>query len=172
MTFPQVQQPQISSLLLAPRVLGIAGDNVTGPLHLGIRVDRAAANLPQSTQADLFTVSGGRVLVAQIVGEVTTVIQTLLNNTKLVSNPTVGADLDLCAVLDITADAVGTLYGITGVFADALQGAGPGALRGQLNGIVLPIGSLALNCSASATGQVKWSAFYVPLDLGAQMVAV
>ena len=94
---------------------------------LGTKVDRATANLPQTTQSALFTVTGGRILVTSIVGEVTTVIQNQANNTKLVANPTTGTDVDLCAVLSITAKEVGTLFGITGLFSDALVGANAGA---------------------------------------------
>lgn len=168
MSFPQ---PQVSTELYRPRVLGIAGDLITGPLHLGIQVERATATLPQTTQSPLFTITGGYVLVTQIVGEVTIVIQTQVNGTQLVGNPTVGVDTDLCADLDITADAVGTLYGITGILADAMLGVGPGALQGQTVGVVLNVGSLDLDCAASNTGAVKWRLWYIPLSADAQMVA-
>ena len=39
-------------------------------LVLGFRVDRATASLPQTTDDALFTISGGRVQITQIVGEV------------------------------------------------------------------------------------------------------
>ncbi len=140
-------------------------------LLFGQKVDRATAALPQSTQAALFTITGGRVLLLGIVGEVTTVIQTQANNTKLVSNPTTGTDVDLCAVLSITAKEVGTLFGITGLFSDALVGANAGATVFPRNPVILPIGTLDLSCAASNTGNVKWSVFYVPLDDGATMAA-
>lgn len=137
----------------------------------GIEVPRATAALPQTTQSALFTISGGRVLLLGIVGEVTTVIQTQANNTKLVANPTVGTDVDICAALSISADEVGCLYGITGLFSDALVGANAGATVWPRNPVVLPVGSLDLNCAASNTGSVKWNAWYVPLDAGASLVA-
>lgn len=137
--------------------------------RLGIRRNRAAANLPQSTAAAIFTITGGRVLINAILGRVTTVIQTQANNAKLISNPTVGSDVDLCAVTDITADAVGTLYGITGTFATALQTAN--ALIIPALPIVVPIGSIDFSCSASSTGQVEWSIWYMPLDSSARLVA-
>ncbi len=95
-------------------------------LKLGARVDRAAAALPQTAAGSLFTVTGGRVLLLAIVGEVTTVIQTQANASKLQSVPTVGSTVDMCTTLDITADEVGCLYGITGIPADALVGANAG----------------------------------------------
>lgn len=138
-------------------------------IQYGFKVERAAANLPQTTQSALFTIAGGRV-AAFILGEVTTVIQTQANNTKLVHNPTVGTDMDLCAVLSITAKEVGTLFGITGIPADAMLGGGQ-AVRFGVIPVVLKPGTLDLNCAASNTGQVKWTVWYMPIDEGATMVA-
>lgn len=137
----------------------------------GLTVERATAALPQTTQSALFTVTGGRILLTSIVGEVTTVIQTQANNTKIVSNPTTGTDVDLCAVLDITADQVGCLYGITGTFATAMVGANAGATVALATPIVIPIGTIDLSCAASSTGSVKWKMTYVPLDTGASVTA-
>lgn len=140
----------------------------------GLAVERATAALPQTTQSALFTVTGGRVLVTSIVGEVTTVIQTQADNTKLQFDPTdAGATQDLCAVLDITADAVGTMYSITGTPATAMGDAlnFMSADKMLARGMVLKPGSILLNCAASNTGQVKWDLTYVPLDTGAAVAA-
>src|SRR6185312_4831208 len=100
--------------------LGTAASFLAGT-H-GILVNRATASLPATTTASLFTISTGRILLTSIVGEVTTVIQTQADNTKLQFDPTdAGATQDLCAVLDITADAVGTMYSITGTPGTAMQ---------------------------------------------------
>jgi len=139
--------------------------------RIGVRVTRAAANLPQGAQAALFTVSGGRIVLTSIVGEVTTVIQNQLNNTKLVANPTVGNDVDLCAVANIQNDAVGTLYAITGTLADAMTKAASGALAHQGGWIIVAAGAIELNCAAANTGQIKWTLHYVPLDEGAVVTA-
>ncbi len=143
--------------------------------HLyGQKVSRATANLPQSAAAAIFTITGGRVLVTSIVGEVTTVIQTQADNTKLQFDPTdAGATQDLCAVLDITADAVGTMYSITGTPATAMGDAlnFMSADKMLARGMVLKPGSILLNCAASNTGQVKWDLTYVPLDTGAAVAA-
>ncbi|MEA5366096.1 hypothetical protein VA596_41670 [Amycolatopsis sp., V23-08] len=140
-------------------------------LTLGRKVDRATAALPQTAAGTLFTVTGGRIVLTSIVGEVTTVIQTQANNTKLQSVPTTGSAVDLCAVLDITADEVGCLYGITGLFSDALVGAAAGASVLPRNPVIVPIGAIKLNCAASNTGAVKWSITYVPLDDNASVAA-
>lgn len=148
----------------------IAGPQIRQIL-LGTKVDRATAALPQTTQSPLFTVTGGRILLTSIVGEVTTVIQTQANNTKLVANPTTGTDVDLCAVLSITAKEVGTLFGITGLFSDALVGANAGATVLPRNPVVIPVGSIDLSCAASNTGSVKWSITWVALDDAASVAA-
>ena len=139
---------------------------------LGVPVTKATATLPAGTAGALFTVAGGRVLVTSIVGEVTTVIQTQANNTKLTANPTTGSSVDMCAVLDITADEVGCLYGITGTPADALVGTDAGLTIGMGNkGIVVNAGTIDLDCAATNSGSVKWTLHYVPIDSGATVVS-
>lgn len=135
------------------------------------RTERATDTLPQSTQEPLFTIYTGRIYVYAIVGEVTTVIQTQTDNAQLVYNHATAADVDLCADLDITADAVGTLYGISGVFADALVAgfALPATILPAP--LILSEGTIDLDCSASNTGSVKWTLFWAPLDADAYVAA-
>lgn len=145
---------------------------VSRELTTGIRVDRATDTLPQTTDEALFTITGGRVLVVGLVGEVTTVIQTQANNTKIKFNPdATGADQDLCAVLDITADPVGELYTISGTVGDAMRS---DLLIGNpymANPLLLSEGAIELDCAASNTGSVSWSVIYVPWDTGAAIAA-
>lgn len=145
---------------------------VSRELTTGIRVDRATDTLPQTTDEALFTITGGRVLVVGLVGEVTTVIQTQANNTKIKFNPdATGADQDLCAVLDITADPVGELYTISGTVGDAMRS---DLLIGNpymANPLLLSEGAIELDCAASNTGSVSWSVIYVPWDTGAEIAA-
>lgn len=140
-------------------------------LGIGERVDRPTENLPQGTDTALFTITGGRVAVMLVVGEVTTVIQTQANNTKLKFNPTAtGADQDLCAVLNISADPVGELYTIDGVVSNAMRSdllIGSGGL--VANPLILSEGDIELDCAASNTGQVQWSIWYIPLDQDAKV---
>ena len=139
-------------------------------LSLGTSVERAAANLPQSTTGNLFTITGGRILLTGVLGEVTTVIETQANNAKLVFDPTItGSNVDLCANLNISADVVGSLYTITGTAANAMvDGLGVVAMASPW---VLQAGAIALTCSASNTGQVKWKIWYMPLDAGVTVAA-
>ena len=142
--------------------------------YLGFRVDRATASLPQSTDDALFSVTGGRILLTAIVGEVTTVIETQANNTKLKFNPdATGADQDLCAVLNITADPVGELYTIDGTVGNAMRSdllIGLNSLQGA-GGLILSEGDIELDCAASNTGSVKWTVWYIPMDDGAAVAS-
>jgi len=143
-----------------------AGQNRNGKYF----ASRATSALPQTTQSALFTVTG-RVRITSIIGVVTTVIQTQLNNTKIVANPTVGADVDLCAVLDTSAGAVGTNYVITGTLADAMVKIVSGAGVDQASKLIVTAGTIDLNCAASNTGSVKWFIEYEPIDPGASIFA-
>lgn len=139
-------------------------------------VERATAALPQTADGALFTITGGKIRVVGIYGEVTTVIQTQANATKLKHNPSgVGSDVDLCATLDITGDAVRTIYSITGTLATAMKSTTLGVVVPADNiaypGIVLDEGDIELDCAASNTGSVAWTLEYEVVDAGATVAA-
>ncbi|MBT7929861.1 hypothetical protein HN682_08110 [Candidatus Peregrinibacteria bacterium] len=134
------------------------------------RVERITNSLPQTAQEVMFTITG-RIKILDIIGEVTTQIGAVPNATKLVSNPTVGADVDLCGTLDINAHTVGTMYSISGTFANAMIATTSGALEAQANPVVLTAGSLDLNCVANATGAIKWTILYELMDEDSKIVA-
>jgi hypothetical protein len=138
---------------------------------LGIKTDRATATIPQTATQGLFTVTGGRVVITNIVGEVTTVIGAVATNGKLISTPTTGTAVDMCAVVAITSKEAGTLLGISGTAADAMVAANAGLTTVMERNQVIPIGSIGFNTSASTTGAVKWSITWYPFDDGATLVA-
>ena len=140
-------------------------------LILGEVVNKTATTLPQTTATAQFTVAGGRVLVTSIVGEVTVIIAGA-NATKLTATPTIGSAVDMCVALDIDADEVGCLYGLTGTPGDTLVGTDAGLTIGMSNnGIVVNAGTIDLDCAGNATGETKWTLHYVPIDIGATVVA-
>jgi len=141
------------------------------PYRLGRRVDKAAATLPATTNQTLFTITGGRVLLFQIIGEVTTIIQAQACNAKLTSAPTTGTAVDMCAVVDVNGKEAGSLLSIDGVLATAMAANNAGAAALMSRPQAIPIGVIRLNTSATNTGATKWSAWYVPLDDGALMVS-
>ena len=133
-------------------------------------VERAASTLPQTAQTAYFTVTG-RVLVTQIVGEVTTEMEAQNNAAKLIANPTVGAAVDMCAAVETTGDVVGTIYNITGTLANAMVATTSGAVIAQANSIMVAAGTIDLDCAASNTGGTKWTVHYIPLDAGSTIAA-
>ena len=145
--------------------------NALAGVVLGVRVDKASATVPQSAAQTLFNVGGGRVLMTGILGEVTTIMGAVANNTSLQSNPTTGTTAALCAVLATENDEVGTLYSISGLKATAMYGVDAGGSAMQHIPVALPVGTLELLTAGNNTGATKWSIWYVPLDDGAYVTS-
>lgn len=137
----------------------------------GIRVNRASDTLPQTTQSPLFNITGGRVWITAIYGEVTVAIQNQANNTQLVFNHATASDVDLCADLNIANDVVGLNYYITGTFADAMLDGFALPATGLPHPLMLSEGTIDLDCAASNTGEIAWTVFYLPIDDGAAVTA-
>jgi len=149
---------------------------VVNQTSLGQKVTRNAADVFDGTTTALFTVSGGRVLVTHLEGEVVgAAVDATNSTTKFTMNPTVGTDRDLCATLDIISDEEGSIYTITGVASDGLQGGSGGGAPGMTNkGVVCPEGTIDLVSSADAgTGgaQGKFELWFLPLDDNATVAA-
>ncbi len=117
----------------------------------------------------LFTVTG--LVAVTFIGRCTAVLQNSACNLKLASTPTVGTEVDLCAVLNVQADEAGTLYALTGLNTDAMLGINAGAVPGPLRPVIVYSGTIRQNASAGITGQIEWSAFYVPLSDNASLQA-
>lgn len=137
---------------------------------MGFRVDKASATLPATTTQTIFTITGGRVLINLLLGEVTTVVQAQACNLKVTAAPTVGTAVDLASNLDINADEAGCLYLVEGD-GTALVGANAGAAMSGIgkNGIIVNTGVIRIETSATNTGATKWACWYVPLDEGASV---
>ena len=141
---------------------------------LGIIVERETAALPQTASQNLFLVSDGPVLLLSILGEVTTAIGNVANNTLLA----VGAAgaTNICAVANVQAAAIGTRYSITGTFGNAMVATAVGVpVAEQATAVVVPAGQpILVNCAASdgGGGRVKWTMIYAPLTEGATVTAV
>ena len=144
-------------------------------LGLGFRVEKAEGATVANGETTLFTIGTGRVLITQIVGEVTTAIEAQTTAVKLVYDPTAtGSDVDLCATLDLTGDPTGELYSITGDLSVALV-----SLRNVIEsdammekrGIILGPGDIHQNSGAGSSGGIKWALWYIPIDDGANVSA-
>lgn len=127
------------------------------------RVTRAANTIPNGT-TQLFTVTGC-VRVISIIGRVLNVaIQALATNLKITANPTTGTDTDLCANADIQGQPIGTIFGITGTLATALQiSTNEGALADQVTPVIVQPGAIDMVTDAAPTGQIQWSVIYEPV---------
>lgn len=146
----------------------IAGPQVRA-LALGNRVSKATGTLAATTVA-LFNITGGKVAITSIVGEVTTAI-TVANSYKLQANPTTGTTADIVAATDIgtTDTPAGNLLGFTGVKTDSII-SGPGRCQTLTSPMVLNTGAIE-HVSAGTDGAITWVLTYVPLDDGAAVVA-
>jgi hypothetical protein len=136
---------------------------------LGTRVSKATGTLAAETKT-LFNVTGGKVLITSIVGEVTTTI-TVANSYKLQANPTTGTTGDIVAATDIgtTDTPAGTLLGFDGVEASSIQQS-PGVVPALMRPIVVNTGTIE-HVSAGTDGAITWVLTYVPLDDGAAVAA-
>ena len=139
-------------------------------ITLGMRVDRATSTLPQTAALDIFNIVGGRVAMTNIVGEVTTVLGAV-GNMSLEVNPTVGTTTALCATVAAGTAEASAQFSIDGTAATAMHFGAGGACALQSKPVVMSEGTLAVRCSASSTGSVQWTMFYVPLDDGAYVTA-
>jgi hypothetical protein len=124
-----------------------------------------------ATTVPLFTIATGEVLITALYGKVTTAI-TVANSYKLQMNPTTGDTQDICAATDIgtTDTAAGTLltFGLgTTTAPPKLMSIGYGQ---ALRDTVLPIGQIE-HVSAGTDGVITWYCAWVPLTVGATLVA-
>jgi hypothetical protein len=154
----------------------LVNTNTSYNSRLGTKVTKTAADILDGTQQAMFSITGGRVLVTHIELEVTTAaIDAGANNTQILTNPSVGTDAPMCAVLDVGGDEAGTIYTITGEPVTAMQGGSGGGAPGMtVSGFVVPEGSIDLVSAADGgTGGalIKAELWYMPLDSGASVAS-
>jgi len=144
-------------------------------LLLGCRVDRAAA-LPTTGTTALFTITGGRVLLVNFLGE-----STFLNNGSLTiriqaltTDVTAVQTFMTTAATDANTDPAGTFYTLPAAAGSALVKStnNSAAVSNTQLGWVLKTGALnGIFVGTPGTGTIKWSAWYIPLDDGAYVTA-
>lgn len=143
-------------------------------LEAGILVSRATAALPATTSQNIFTISGGRILLVSLVGEVTTIIQAQATTVKVTSTPTTGSAIDMSSTgADVNALEVGGRISLANppAAATALVKTNAGYTNLSAVNTVVPIGSLSYTTGATSTGSIKWDMLYIPLDSNAAVVA-
>ena len=125
------------------------------------------------TAGDLFVISGGPIKVIELIGVVTTVIGATQTQVKLLVDPVVPAgNTDLCAQLNIVDDAAGTVYTITGTFANAMVATTNGVIAGLTTQFIVPAGVIEYaNADNAETGAIDWHLRYIPLAPGVTVEA-
>lgn len=128
-----------------------------------------------ATTVPLFTIAGGEVLVTAMWGKVTTAI-TVANSYKLQLNPTIGDTGDMCAATDIGTNdtAIGSLLTFTLATTTAPAKLIAGSASG--GGYCLPLTCVLTtgqieHVSAGTDGVITWNVTWVPLTVGATLVA-
>lgn len=132
----------------------------------------SAASTSPLTAATLWTYTGS--IEAQIIGRVTTVIQSQGTTVKLqVTSDSLSA-ADLCATKDMNAMAVGTLLSLPGAVASAaLATTGVANAVSQITPSLMTCvtsGTIAPVFGAASTGAFTWEMRWRPLSRGASVV--
>jgi len=117
----------------------------------------------------------GSIKIHSIIGRVTTLLETKTQNTKLSVVSDSLTAVDMCANVDLTAAAVGTLLTITGTTANAMVASTNGAIApGQANPVVATCttaGIIKVVNGAANTGAITWFVNWSPLSAGATLTA-
>lgn len=147
--------------------------------RMGFGVTKVSNLADGSGTDDLFTVTG-RVLITSLTGEVTTVV----GGAATLKIRDITNSVDLCAATTIDSDAVGTMYALTSISANILNGTGATPVVGSIPNItgasqvdVAVVGDVqaALTLSqvldAADTGAITWRLTYIPLVASATVTA-
>jgi len=147
--------------------------------RLGFGVTKVSDLADGAGTDNLFTVTG-RVLITSLTGEVTTVI----GGAATLKLRDVTNSVDLCAATTIDTDAVGTMYALTSISTNILNGTGAVPVIGSIPNItgaqqldVAIVGdaqaalTIAQVLDAADTGNVTWRLTYIPLTSGSTVTA-
>jgi hypothetical protein len=137
------------------------------------RPSTASGNTPLALgPTNLFTISGGRILVRALYGVVTTIIQAQATTVSLIATPTAGSAVSLSnATLDINALEVGGSVSLAATLGATAIKANAGAVIPLQTSIILNAGTINVTFGAASTGAIKWDLAYVPIDVAASVVA-
>jgi hypothetical protein len=117
----------------------------------------------------------GTIKIRSIIGRVTTIMETKTQNTKIAVVSDSLTAVDICANVDLTAAAVGTMLSITGTAANAMVASTNGALApGQANSVIATCttsGIIRLVAGAANTGAITWLIEWEPVSEGATLTA-
>ena len=116
---------------------------------------------------DLFTITGGPILVREFIGIVTTLIGGAANMTINITTTNPAGQTALSSTVAINDDAKGTSYTFTAASPSVLTPTTAGAIPNVPRlGWLCPIGTIQATGSAAQTGVIAWYMSYVPLSAG------
>jgi len=140
-------------------------------ISLGRYVQGKTSTLSGAAVHQLFTVAGGEVLITALWGKCTTSM-TGANTLNLQTDPTTGDTVVVATATDLgtTDTAAGTTIGVS---ANALMPATALAKGGiAIRDLVVTTGEIESDVTgAGANGVVEWYCTWVPLTVGATVVA-
>lgn len=137
------------------------------------RPSTASGNTPLATgPTNLFTITGGRILLVALIGTVATAIQAQATTVKFISTPTAGTAVDLSnATGDVNGKEVGATVTLGATLGSTAVVANAGAnVLGQ-GKYVLAAGTINVTFGAASTGAIKYDLIYIPLDAAAVVTA-
>jgi hypothetical protein len=136
----------------------------------GFVVFRAAAALPSTAIGTLFNITGGRVLIKALTGQVVTLLSgtnsTTAGLTPTVTGTSAPAALSSAGIIPV---AVGSPI-VSKLDGGALIVAAPGSVIGAAPWLALA-GAVTITTASTVTGTVSWDLCYVPYDPGAVVTA-
>jgi hypothetical protein len=146
-------------------------------LLLGDLVTKPAAALPQTQTLDLFTVSGGAVLVTSLLGLVTTAIASSDPELTLGTAPVTGTAevAGIASSTVLTSAEAGTWVtvvsdaGLPSALVVMATAAKAGSTVFLTAPFVVAPGYVTWTTGANKTGDMAWYLTYVPLDTGASV---
>jgi hypothetical protein len=134
-------------------------------------VAKAAANLPQTATANLYTVTGGAVVVTGLMGIVSSALGATVTTLAL---GVTGSSSAIATALAVTSGIAGTVYlpvNSAGAGGAPLFSTAPfiSATLDRLNPFIVSVANITWTTSANDTGQMRWLLWYVPIDAGASV---
>jgi hypothetical protein len=139
-------------------------------INQGMRIVKAASSLAATTDVELFTVGGGKVVLLGLIGESDGIFEAAAT-TILVKCVVGGTDTDLSiACTTLSGLAADTMLTLPATAAGALvisTGEGAAILNAAPEWIVQP-GTIQMTVAAATNTQtVTWTLWYVPMEDGA-----
>lgn len=135
-----------------------------------VGVEASSQVLTGGSIADIFTITGGPILIEALIGEFDEAVSADPCDLKLVMDPSVGVDTDMCLVIDINGLAQYSYLYLDGVIGNAIVNAVPGTALplGFATPLIVPRGTIDMNLANSdpTTGAITWYMRYRPLASG------